>query len=378
MTAQDELAAAAAAASESIAKIQSEYGYKDIASTDSLGPLDGDYLKTKFSCHDNLEALKGKDPSKVAIVTGFGPTNSPTAGTLSVILKTIALQKETGIDTEIIISNLGAYLSRNMSFDQLQTNTNRFLEFIKLMGFDYSKGRVRTHIDKENLGISTFLNEHILTTKDFSDNKEATEELYGKMGLLGNKMGIITDATYTVADILKPLFGKETVTAVPHGKENVLVIAGIEEHYFPRLAKLAIDRMKTKFPDEYISKDADVSALYTTLIRGLAPYPKMSKSQPDSAINIGEKPEVIRKKIMHCKPENEVVIMQMMAQASMWSQDKIKGALAAFEHREQEPQAWKKLKEEYTQHFIDIAKKWELAAKKYPDPPETAKCWVRR
>ncbi len=365
---QETIAVASQKAHDQISMIKEQYGYADITEDCSIDHLDHEYLASKFSCHDDLHVLSEVPPEKRAIITGFGPTNSPTAGTLSVILKTIALQRETGYDTEIIISNLGAYLSRNAEWDFLDTITKRFVHFIHASGFDTSKGRVRTHIDKENLGIGTFINENALTAADFNANKEATEELYGAMNLLGSRMGIMTDSTYTVADCVKPLFKDSFVKAKPHNKERVLVVAGIEEHYFPRLSKVAIDRINSRFPGQYIAEDAKVCAMYTKLIPGMAPYPKMSKSIPDSAINIGDPKDVIRDKIMSCSPENERVILEMMAQASNWTQDKVKVAISSFGNKDSDPASWHKLKEDYTTHFIEIADRWHEACKKYPLP----------
>jgi tryptophanyl-tRNA synthetase len=349
-----------------IEQIKETYSYQDITSECKIAHLDNEYLATKFSCHDNLQYLNEVSDKKKVIVTGFGPTNSPTAGTLSVLLKTISLQRETGYDTEIIISNLGAYLSRNVEWDILNTLTKRFVEFIHNSGFNQDKGRIRTHIDKENLGISTFVSENILTTEDFNENKEATENLYGMMNLLGPKFGIITDSTYTVSDIIKPLFRKEYVKDQPHEKERVLVVAGIEEHYFPRLAKIAINRINEQFPSQYICENAKVSALYTRLISGLNPYPKMSKSIPDSAINIGDSVNQIKDKIMKCSDENEIVILEMITQASNWSYEKISSASIAYQNRFKAPNAWKLVKEDYTMHFIEISKIWHKACQKYP------------
>lgn len=355
-------------AHDQISMIKEQYGYADITEDCFIDHLDHEYLASKFSCHDDLHVLSEVPPEKRAIITGFGPTNSPTAGTLSVILKTIALQKETGYDTEIIISNLGAYLSRNAEWDFLETITKRFVHFIHASGFDTTKGRVRTHIDKENLGIGTFINENALTAADFNANKEATEELYGAMNLLGSRMGIMTDSTYTVADCVKPLFKENFVKAKPHNKERVLVVAGIEEHYFPRLSKVAIDRINARFPGQYISENAKVCAMYTKLIPGLAPYPKMSKSIPDSAINIGDSKGIIRDKIMNCSPENERVILEMMAQASNWPQDKVKAAISAFANRDSDTASWRAMKADYTTHFIEIADRWHEACERYPLP----------
>ena len=349
-----------------IDNIAQQYGYLPIQDNQKLFHLDKDYLSSKFSCQMNFDSVMSVPKEKMAIVTGFGPTNSPTAGTLSVILKTIALQHETGIETEIVISNLGAFMSRNLEWDELENTTNRFIDFIYASGFDTKNGSVRSHIDKSNIGIATFLAEHILTTADFESNKEATEELYGKMGLLGNRFGIITDSLYTVADCLKPLFRQEYVKDAPCNKEHVLVISGIEEHYFPRLASIAIPRILQKFDDTYICKNAGVSAIFTNLISGLYPYPKMSKSIPDSAVNIGDDIDLIKRKIEFSDEKNDQVIFEMMTQASQWSSEKIKFVIDVFNNRFQKSKVWAELKHEYAMHFIEIARKWHNACEHFP------------
>ena len=351
---------------EDISKIADQYGYLPIQNHQHLLHLGHDYLASKFSYQMDFDKTMTIPKEDMAIITGFGPTNSPTAGTLSVILKTIALQKETGVETEIIISNLGAYMSRNLDWEELDNTTNRFIDFIYSSGFDKTIGKVRSHIDKENIGVATFLNEHILSTEDFESNKEATEELYGAMGLLGDKFGIITDSSYTVADCIKPLFNPDYVKASPHNKEHVLVIAGIEEHYFPQLANIAIPRIIEKFGDKYISPKASVSALFTNLISGLYPYPKMSKSIPDSAVNIGDDLESVRRKIEFSDPQNDKVVFEMMTQASQWSSDKIRSVIEIYENRNKNELYWQEIKREYALHFIEIAKKWHNACERFP------------
>jgi|YNPBryulayer2012_1023412.scaffolds.fasta_scaffold01510_2 tryptophanyl-tRNA synthetase len=354
-----------------ILRIKEQYGYSDITPGIRIGHLDHHYLSGKFFCHDRLDKFGEVPIEKRAIVAGFGPTNPPTAGTLSVLLKTISLQRETGCYTEIVVSNLGAYLSRNVEWDYIETITKRFLDFICYCGFDLTKGRIRTHIDKENLGISSFLSENIFTMADFDSNREATEELYGTMNLLGPRLGIIVDTTYTVSDIIKPLFNSRLVKEEPHEKERILVIAGIEEHYFVRLARIAIERIGHRFPGQYISENAEVSALYGRLIPGLAPYPKMSKSIPDSSISLGDSQHTIMDKIMQCAEENERVILEMMTQASNWSQERISSAFCAFSNRHKNPLVWKLMKEEYALHFIEISSAWDKATANHPFPATT-------
>ena len=84
-------------------------------------------LKNKYICYDNVEKVNNYDLKDIAIVTGFGPTNAPTAGTLSTIFKTLELQKETGIYTHIVISELSALNSRQKPLDSLSLYSKQFI-----------------------------------------------------------------------------------------------------------------------------------------------------------------------------------------------------------------------------------------------------------
>lgn len=54
-------------------------------------------LNLKYLCSDNLDKISNVDIKDLALVTGFGPTNSPTAGTLSMIFRIIEMQKNRNI-----------------------------------------------------------------------------------------------------------------------------------------------------------------------------------------------------------------------------------------------------------------------------------------
>lgn len=368
----DDLATLAQHAGDQILKIQADYGYHDIAGSSlGVGPFTETDLDKKYFCHNNLEAFQGVDPADACIITGFGPTNSPTAGTFSVIMKALMLHRQTGIDTEIIISNVGAFLSRRkLTAEEADINTKRFIYFIEqeLGTKDMPGVRVRSHMDRDNMGLASMLSmKGILKEDDYLAHREATDELYGQMGLLSDQWPKITDASYTVADILKPLTTGEFKDG-PHGKKRVLVPMGIEEHYFVHLANLAIERFKELYPDKHIHPEAQVSGIFARLIRGFPPYPKMSKSQPDSAVNIGEAPEIIRDKIMNDDPLRQHVVLDMMQQASDWSIEKIRDATEAYEQKGTAPEKWRAFKEEYADFFIEISKKWQRAVERFPDP----------
>lgn len=318
---------------------------------DILGYGLNDELNDKYSCYDGIKELKEFSKEELAIVTGFGPTNSPTAGTLSSIFKVLELQKETGIYTHIVISELSALNSRQKPLDELFEYTNQFINFIKKLGFDENNGEIRTHNYLDHSRTFSIISS-VFKVSDFADG-EATDEMYKRLNLLGNDYSTMVSQAYTVADIVLPIIRDK--------KKGVIVPAGLEEHLYPFLARVSIERLKNREGGlcNLVDKDAKVGALYGKLISGLFPYVKMSKSIKESSINLGDSEEEIYSKIVKCGKRNEEVILQMMILSSNWKQSVIIEAKKAFKEREQDYAKWLKFKEEYYNFFISIKKLWD-------------------
>jgi len=252
-------------------------GYSLFKKSLSIGPIsDLNFLKSKFSCHYKLERFNDVPKSKQHFVTGFGPTNAPTGGTLSMILRAMFFERETGIDSTIVISNLGAFNSRNFPLEKLEYLTERFIKFIRVLGY---KGELRTHNDFDLL-VASALTSKVLTIQDFLENEEVTANLYKKLGIQGKDFPTFIDTNFTVADILLPCILKK--------KERVLVFVGIEEYYFPKLANLVLRRFNKRYPNQFVPSNSSVVAVFGHLIRGLNGFPKMSKSIPESSINLDD------------------------------------------------------------------------------------------
>ncbi len=328
-----------------VQKIILKEGYSPINKPVAIGPVsDLNFLKSKFSCHYNLDKFNDVAKSKQHLVTGFGPTNAPTGGTLSMILRAIFFERETGIDSTIIISNLGAFNSRNIALDKIGYLTKRFIKFIRYLGF---KGELRTH-NNFNLLVASSLTSKVLTIKDFLENEEATTNLYKSLGIQGKDFPTFVDANFTVADIILP--------CILEKRERILVFVGIEEYYFPKLANLAIQRFNRDFPKQFVPENALVTAAFGHLIEGLNGFPKMSKSIPESSINLDDSTEELKRKILECDPEDEKIILQMINLVSDWDLKKINRANIAFENKTND---WLKFKKDYLEYFIGLKAAWE-------------------
>lgn len=309
-------------------------------------------LNSKYMCYDNLEIFNKIPSTELAIVTGFGPTNSPTAGTLSSIFKALELQKQTGIYTHIIISELSALNSRQKPLNELIANTHQFISFIKKLGFNEKNGEIRTHNYHDHARVFSLISS-VLSTSDLLENVEVNNEMYKRLKLLGNDFSKMVSRTYTMTDIILPIIRDK--------KRGVIVPVGLEEHHHPYLARIALNRMKLKKGGlgSLVCQDAEIGALYGRLISGLFPYAKMSKSVPDSSINVGDSEEELHRKIIDCGKRNEKVILQMMVLASGWGSDKLTKAKSAFENLTTNYGNWKKMKYDYLKFFIEIKTLWE-------------------
>lgn len=327
-------------------------GYSTINKSVAIGSVsDFNFLKNKFSCHYNLDKFNDVPKSKQHFVTGFGPTNAPTGGTLSMILRAIFFERETGIDSTIIISNLGAFNSRNIALDKIGYLTERFIKFIRSLGF---KGELRTH-NNFNLLVASSLTSKVLTVKDFLENEEVTTNLYKNLGIQGKDFPTFVDANFTVADILLP--------CILEKKERILVFVGIEEYYFPKLANLVIQRFNRDYQKQFVPENVLVTAAFGHLIEGLNGFPKMSKSIPESSINLDDSTEELKRKILECNPKDEKIILQMINLVSDWDLKKINRANIAFENKTND---WLKFKKDYLEYFIGLKAAWEKTEdKKY-------------
>jgi tryptophanyl-tRNA synthetase len=325
-------------------------GYSPINKSVAIGAVsDLNFLKNKFSCHYNLDKFNDVAKSKQHLITGFGPTNAPTGGTLSMILRAIFFERETGVDSTIIISNLGAYNSRNITLDKIEYLTKRFIKFIRSLGFN---GELRTHNDF-NLLVASSLTSKALTVKDFLENEEAIANLYKKLGVQGKDFPTFIDVNFTVADILLP--------CILEKKERVLVFVGIEEHYFPKLANLVIQRFNKNYPKQFVPENALISAVFGHLIEGLNGFPKMSKSIPESSINLDDSTEELERKILECDQKDEKIILQMINLVSDWDLQKINKANVVFQSKSKD---WHKIKRDYLEYFISLKDAWEKTENK--------------
>lgn len=284
------------------------------------------------------------------VITGFGPTNAPIAGTLSVMIGIVELQEGLGASTTVVISDLGAWNSRNIAWDDLCCYRERMTRFLVTLGFDTARGTIRTHLDVGNLVRSGRIARY-LGLKDFDRHQEEFLELYGSHGLLGSGTGLMVDALYTVADILQP---------IEQGRDAVLVVSGLEESYFTKLARLVIQHQQREMPT--LSWAGEIGALYFRVVRGLAGYPKMSKSILASAIHLGLTETELERRVLSTSDSDQAAVLDAIDLASGWPGADRAEARATFAALPTSANAWMKLKQRYLETFRGFAQLWHRTA----------------
>lgn len=311
-----------------------------------LGPV-----LRRFSHNDGAEHVVSHAAHGLQVVTGFGPTNAPTAGSLSVMLGIIELQRALDCPITVVISELGAWNSRNVPWSNLTAVRDQMMAFLRHLGFDQRHGTLRSHLDFGNLARAGKI-ARFLTRDDFLGHRESLLELYDSHGLLGSEVGIVVDSLYTVADILGP---------AEDGAHHILMVSGLEEAYFTELARLVLHR-QAAVGDLSLGWQATIGALYFRVLEGLAGYPKMSKSIPDSAIHVGMTPDDLVARICTDDPASQAPLLSAIQLASGWTIEQITSADHAYAHRGDDPGQWRAVKRDYLETFLDFAQRWRKCA----------------
>jgi hypothetical protein len=311
---------------------------------DVLGPT-----SIRFTHHDDAPSVLLPDArDSLAIVTGFGPTNAPTAGTLSVMLGTVELQQRLRAPMTVIISDLGAWNSRNVPWNTLVAVRDQMFAFLVALGLDPAAANLRSHLDHGNL-VRAGRVARYLSRADFLEHRESLLELYSDHGLLGSEIGVITDSLYTVADILGPF---ET------GAEDILMVSGMEEAYFTDLSRIVLSRQAVA-ADLSLGWTGRIGALYFRVLEGLAGYPKMSKSIPASSIHLNMTPDKIAERVMQGDEPSQCAVLSAIELSSGWNPTGTAAARSAFTNRESTPDAWRDVKDEFCRSFSQYATMWK-------------------
>lgn len=319
----------------------------------SLGKLNKNDLQRRWLCHHGGRKFsKSINKKKSIVTTGLGLTGVPHIGTLSQILRSIALQKA-GIPVQMVLGDLDAYNHKAKPLQEALGLVEKYRKFILKLGFKPRFPSIlRAQYDELQVLRTSYLIGHFIDTKMFDGTEEDLHSFYSKRGKIDREMTYRRQLSLNLmtADFIDLYFTQ--------GFNNVLVMLGIDEHQYVRFAEETIRRIKLS--NQFKKFNLNLSALYSPLIKGFYDYPKMSKSFSKSGITVDMKEDEIKDKIIngegtYDKPENNVVY-QMMAAASYYTPQELKERYNWCLNRTQK---WEKAKEDYAEMLIKICSLWD-------------------
>lgn len=337
--------------------LMKEFGYNPLEFEKinfSLGNLKKDDLQRMWLCHHDgkIFAEDLKENKKVIVSTGFGLSGEPHVGTLSQILRSIALQKA-GIPIQVVLGDLDAYNGKKINLKRTLELAKKYEEFILSLGFNKRKGSIlRAQYNRPDILQTAYIIGHFMDDKMFNESEEDLHSFYHKRGKVDKEMSYRRKLSLNlmIADFIH--------LHMAQNYKNVLVMLGIDEHKYIRFGKETIKRMKKS--KQFNNFNMTLSAIYSPMIKGFYNYPKMSKSFPKSSIKADMKPKEIRDRIIYGegkydKPENNVVY-QMMASVSYYTAEEIKKLYKLCLNGGSN---WEKAKGDYADILIKICSKWK-------------------
>ena len=299
-----------------------------------------DTMKAKWLCHSGIDKIDTTSNDFI-ITSGVGLSGVPHMGTLSQILRIIYLQKN-GINVQMVLGDLDSYNARGKDLHYVIDLCKRYEDFIGLLGFDSSKGILRNQIDHPEINQAAYFLSKYVSDQDFIDTEEDLSKLYIKEGVYeGINFPVKQAILLMLADFIE----------LSSRYSNIVVMLGLEEHKYVRLARNIVKRIGGSY---------NIYSIYSRIIRGLNGYPKMSKSIYGSAITVNMSPQEIRSFILNERdnydaPENSV-LYQMMTAVSDYSSEEIADIYMECKNKNT---SWRRRKVDYAERLVKICSNWK-------------------
>lgn len=355
----------------------------------NLGELTEFGLNRRWICHnqgDNFaNGVSGLEKS--IVTTGFGMSGDPHAGTLSQMFGAIALQRA-GIPVQIVLGDLDAFNGKSKDFAYTLEMADMFREFLLGIGFVQKNGSIlRNQIDATDTALTAVIAANVMEDEMFRTANEDLHSFYQKRGKVSDELDEVLrsqslrfgKAYARTPGFLKPIMkfiaeklylpnmsyprrvSLNLMTADfidlkrTNGFGNVMVMLGIDEHQYVRFSQETVKRLNER---EVIS-GLNLGAIYSGIIPGFNGYPKMSKSFPESGIHVGMRKKEIVDRIVKeegtYKHAHENVVFQLIARASLFSDNEVE---QAYEACVAGGRPWQKWKRTYADFFVSVAEKW--------------------
>jgi tryptophanyl-tRNA synthetase len=320
----------------------------------TLGTLEEDELQAKWLCHHDGDVFSQKlgKGEKSAVSTGFGMSGVPHIGTISQIFRSVTLQRA-GVPVSMVIGDLDAYNNKETPLKETEELSSRFREFVLKLGFkDVRPSILRRQYNEPEVLRTAYLIGRFMEDEMFD---QAEEDLYGSYRRPDTSCDV--KMPYRRKLSLNLMTADFIDTHYREGITNLMVMLGVDEHRFVRLARKIVEKMGDS--EEFRKFEMSISGLYTPLIIGFNNHPKMSKSVSNSGITVCTRSEEIKSLVLHGegqydKPEDNVVY-QMLLTASYMTRDDIANAYYECLNRTSK---WERIKSDYADMLIDLCSKW--------------------
>ncbi|MFC7140856.1 hypothetical protein ACFQMA_13615 [Halosimplex aquaticum] len=328
------------------------------AVTGAVGPIPT-AQRRRFVAVDGTDVLDAAADRPTLVSTGVGMTGPPHLGTVGQVLTAVELQ-QAGLGVQFVIADLEPYHG-GTPLERVQALAERYRGFIRGLGFDPDRGRLRTQSEARDVMHTAQLLAPYYDPDSWDDGpdhpptaweravSDAYEAADGEWTV--EHSGPTSEAARTHSavlhgvDFLHPLYAGEY--------EQLVLSFGIDEHHLTRMAR----RYRDAAPVE-----GRVAGIYTRMLPGFDGAPKMAKSIPGSGISLDMAPETIRERIGRDEggdPEGSPVF-QAMCLASRYDAERLDEFEAACERGGAE---WERAREEYADFVVDLAERWRATGR---------------
>lgn len=331
-------------------KIIAQYGYNPLRFNNinfTFPGIDEIEMRNMWLCSYNIDSNFNLN-SKILFTTGIGLSGTPHLGTISQIIRAIKLCKNN--DVQIVLGDVDAYTGRKTSWESTQLLKNKYENFIKNMGFH---GIIRPQSTFDSNVYIT----HSKICKYFSheiasQSEEDLHEFYVSKGKVEKEMTFNREYSLSLmcADFIDPL--------IRENYDEVVVFLGLDEHKYVQAANVVIESLSNEFPQ---LKGKSIKAIYSPLISGFNGFPKMSKSFPESSLNIEDSEETIAQKIIndtYLLNDNSTVTIQLMKAIGNYKKSEIDNFINLMEYNSNK---WIKEKEKFIRKLVVVKENWNNA-----------------
>lgn len=254
--------------------------------TFDLAGLSAAELNVRWLCHHRAPDFLATPQTSRIITTGFGMSGVPHMGTVSQIRGITRLQ-DGGERCQIVLGDLDAHNGKGRSLDQTRELADRFAGFCRRMGFNDTTGILRNQFNDIGCLRNMYLLGFYADDADFDRAEEDNHGYYASMGIVDDRMTFRRKVSLS-------LMAADFVT-LGQDFDAVLVMLGVDEHKYVRFTREVAQRFGQ---DTSLRGNFTLASTCSRLTSGFGGHPKMSKSIPDSSINMTSTPEEIVARVM--------------------------------------------------------------------------------